>query len=118
MLKEAQLFFKRNKKEYEWQEVEELQERIKSNVWYKYCEEIHKNLLFKNTHEVRVGYERGILQVWADCYKELLIPLGEGNVPEEKVYFGLYQDIRTSSIPKGPAMKESLRIIGHQMKTH
>jgi len=32
MLKEAQLFFKRNKKEYEWQEVEELQERIKSNV--------------------------------------------------------------------------------------
>jgi len=57
-----------------------------------------KNILFKNIHEVLVGCERGILQVWADCYKELPIPLGEGIVPEEKVYFGLYPDIRTSSI--------------------
>jgi hypothetical protein len=48
---------------------------------------------YKNRHEVIVGYKRGILQVWADCYKELLIPVGEGIVPEEKVYFGLYQDI-------------------------
>jgi hypothetical protein len=68
-----------------------------------------KNLPFKNIHEIVVGYERGILQVWADCYKELPIPLGEGIVPEEKVYFGLYQDIRTSSIPEGPAMIRKLK---------
>jgi len=52
-----------------------------------------KNLLFKNIHAVIVGYERGILRLWADCYKELLILLGEGIVQEEKVYSGLYQDI-------------------------
>ena len=42
MLKEAQLMCTRKKKEYEWQEVEELQERIKNNVCCKYYEEIHK----------------------------------------------------------------------------
>ena len=68
-----------------------------------------KNLLFKNIHEVIVGYERGITQVWADCYKELLVPLGDGIVPEEKVCFGLYQDIRTSSISEGPAMIRKLK---------
>jgi hypothetical protein len=42
MLTEAKLICMRKKKEYEWQEMEELQERIKNNVWCKYCEEIHK----------------------------------------------------------------------------
>lgn len=68
-----------------------------------------KNLLFKNVHVAIVGYEKGILQVWADCDKELLIPLGKGIVPEENVYFGLYQDIRTSFIQEGPAMIRKLK---------
>jgi hypothetical protein len=68
-----------------------------------------KNLLFKNMRAVIVGYERVILQLLADCYKELLIPLGEGIVPEENVYSGLYQDIRTFSIQEGPAMIRKLK---------
>lgn len=68
-----------------------------------------KNLLFKNIHVAIVGYERGILQVWADCYKELLIRLGERIIPEEKVYFGLYQEFRTSYIPEGPVMIRKLK---------
>jgi hypothetical protein len=41
--------------------------------------------------------------------KELLIALGKGIVPEEKVYFELYQDIRTSFIKEGPAMIRKLK---------
>jgi hypothetical protein len=91
MLKEAQLICMRKKKEYEWQEVEELQERKKImsdvNIVKKYTrlgDLSTKNFLFKNIRAVLLGYERGILQLWADCYKELLIPLGEGIVPEER----------------------------------
>jgi hypothetical protein len=47
---------------------------------------------FKNIQEVIVGYERGVFQIWADCYKELLISLGEGIVPEESLFWN-YQDI-------------------------
>jgi hypothetical protein len=68
-----------------------------------------KNVLFKNIHGVIVGYEKGMLQVWAHYYKELLTTLGKGIVPEEKVCFGLYQDIRTSFIQEGPAMIRKLK---------
>lgn len=64
---------------------------------------------FKNIHETIAGYEKGVLQVWADYYKELLIPLGKGIVPEEKVYFGLYHDIRTVFIQEGPAVMRKLK---------
>jgi hypothetical protein len=47
----------------------------------------------KNKHGV-IAHEKGILEIWADDFKEVLNPLYMGIIPEEKVYFGPEHDIR------------------------
>lgn len=58
---------------------------------------LHYHFFCKNKHGNVVGGERSVLQLWADCYKELLNPLRLGDYTRRKFCFGQKQNIRGHS---------------------
>ena len=50
-----------------------------------------KKIFCKNKHGV-IAHEKGTLEIWADYFKEVLNPVYEGIIPEEKIYFGPEHD--------------------------
>jgi hypothetical protein len=85
--------------------MEELKESVKNNDSCKLYVEIYKiregfqprTFLRQNKQGVVVGDEKGILDVWADYFKEMLNPLHTAITPKENIYSGEEHDIRAIS---------------------
>jgi hypothetical protein len=112
--REARKVFRKNKKYYEEEKLEELQEKYKRNALKQFYEGIHKirtgfqprTTMCKNKQGAIVGEEKHELEVSATYFKELLNPKFNMTTSEGITYFGPESNI------VAPTIQETLGVIG------
>jgi hypothetical protein len=104
---------RKQKKYYEEEKLEELQDKYKINALKQFYEGIHKirtgfqprTTMCKNKQGVIVGDEKDVLEVWATYFKELLNPKVNMTTSEGITYFGPESNI------VAPTLQETLGVI-------
>jgi len=91
--------YRKKKKYYEEEKLEELQEKYKRNKLKQFYEGIQpRTTLCKNKQGVIVGEEKDVLEVWVTYFKELLNPKCNMTTSEEINYFGLENNIMAPTL--------------------
>jgi len=111
--REARKVYRKKKKYFKEEKLEELKEKYKRNRLKQFYEGIRKiragfqprTTMCKNKQGVIVGEEKDALAVWATYFKELLNPKVNMTTTEEITYFGPESNI------VAPTLQDTLGVI-------